>query len=183
MAYKLSILICSTFDRSVYFNNLISIIAPQLTDEVEVLHEIDNREITIGDKRNKLIERSKGEYITFVDDDDEVSKDYVKLILKAIESSPDCCSLNGIYTVNDRNPELFCHSIKYNEWKTTNNTIKYERNPNHLNAIKRSIAVKYKFIPVNNGEDQDWSMRIQGELSTEVEIKEIIYHYKYRSNK
>ena len=185
MEIKLSILICTLKSRFEYFNELMLLLIPQKTSEIEILSEIDSGEMTIGEKRTKLMNLSKGEYIAFIDDDDEVSKDYVSKILKAIESKPDCTSLTGVITHDGINPELFCHSIKYKQWQTNTNNepIKYERNPNHLNAIKRDIAIKYSFIPVNHGEDQDWSMRIQNELKTETEIEGVIYHYKYISNK
>lgn len=180
---KLSILICSLNSRGNYLTNLLALLKQQLTDDVEVIIEKDNGEMTIGEKRNKLVQQAKGKYIAFIDDDDEISRDYVSKILKAIESEPDCCSLTGVITWDDTNPEIFEHSLKYKEWRTTDNPIKYERNPNHLNAIKRSIAIKYDFIPVSHGEDRDWSMRILGDLTTEAQIDGVIYHYKFRTNK
>lgn len=182
---KLSILICSIHSRASYLTNLLAILEPQLTHDVEVLVELDSGESTIGEKRNTLVQAAQGEYISFIDDDDEVSSNYVYKILQAIKSRPDCCSLTGVITWDGNNPEVFEHSIKYPTWKTNSNNepIKYERNPNHLNAIKRSIAIRYDFIPINHGEDRDWSMRIQDELKTESTIDGVIYHYKFVSNK
>ena len=182
---RLSILICSLHNRLNYLTNLLALLRPQLTDDVEVLIEQDNGELTIGEKRTKLLNISKGQYVAFIDDDDEISRDYVSKIITATETNPDCCSLMGVYTINGHEPVLFEHSIKYKQWKTNhpNNPIRYERSPNHLNAIKREIAVKYDFIPVNNGEDRDWSVRIMPELKTESYVDGVIYHYKYRSNK
>jgi glycosyltransferase involved in cell wall biosynthesis len=182
---KLSILILTTPDRLNYLTNLLAILKPQVIDGVEIIIEEDNFEKTIGQKRNNAIEKAKGDYIAFIDSDDEVSSNYVKLILEAINTNPDCCSLKGVITWDGNNPEVFEHSLKYSVWKTNTNNeaIKYERPPNHLNAIKRDIAIKYDFIPVNHGEDQEWSMRIKDALTTERSINEVIYHYKYRSNK
>lgn len=182
---KLSILIPSLKSRANYLTNLMALLKPQVTDDVELIVEVDNGEITIGEKRNKLLKRAKGKYIAFVDDDDEVSKDYISKILEAIEREPDCCSLTGVITFDGVNPKIFEHSLKYSSWRdnSDNEPIKYERNPNHLNAIKKEIAIKYDFIPVNYGEDRDWSMRIFPELKTEATINGVIYHYKYRSNK
>jgi len=41
-------------------------------EEVEVLAYIDNREKTTGYKRNILLERAKGQFVVFVDDDDSL---------------------------------------------------------------------------------------------------------------
>ena len=48
-----------------------------------------------------MIDLSHGEYVVMVDDDDEVSDDYVEQLLKASMSNADCicfkvsCSVNG----------------------------------------------------------------------------------------
>ena len=200
---KLSILIPTTPDREVFLDKLLtdlgtqcdgirfkighisSILIYQMNNDVEVIVYNDNKIVSIGDKRTILLRISKGEYVSCIDSDDEISRDYVSKIMKATETNPDCCSLLGVYTVDGTDPVLFEHSIKYKEWKTNhpNNPIRYERSPNHLNAIKREIAVKYDFIPVNNGEDRDWSVRIMPELKTESYVDGVIYHYKYRTNK
>ena len=181
---KLSILIPTLTTRAEYLTNLIAILQPQLNDDVELVINSDDGTKSIGEKRNELLMRAQGDYICFVDDDDEVSNKYVENILEALKSKPDCCSLTGVITWDDERPELFCHSIKYKEYKTNTNNepIVYERYPNHLNAIKRSIAVKYSFMPIDYGEDTEWATQVfkGGELKVEEEIKEVLYHYKFK---
>lgn len=140
---------------------------------------------SIGEKRNKLLDRALGKYLCFIDSDDWVSNDYVSVVMRAIQSDPDCLSLRGIYTTDGQNPEVFEHSLKYSAWRTTNNTIKYERYPNHLNVIKSDIAKRFRFPDKNFGEDHDWSTLVykSGLLKTEVYIDQVLYHYKYISRK
>jgi glycosyltransferase involved in cell wall biosynthesis len=57
---------------------------------VEVITEVDNKQITTGAKRNNLLNKAQGKYICFIDDDDHISNDYLRLILEAIESDADC---------------------------------------------------------------------------------------------
>lgn len=189
---KLSILIPTIKHREEMFKELFYELRGQInrcgaTGEVEVLFNND-AVATIGAKRNDLLSRSTGEYVCFIDDDDTVSKDYVKLILEAIEKKPDCVSLKGVLTVDGKNPEIFEHSIKYSEWETVDNPtngIKYLRCPNHLNCIKASIAKDYPFVESNFGEDKLWSVDIKesGRLKSEIYIDEVLYHYKYVSDK
>ena len=82
-------------------------------------------------------------------------------------------------------PKYFEHSIKYNEYNTTQNFITYERYPNHLNVIKREIAVQFKFPEINFGEDTDWATQINksGLLKKETYIDQVLYYYNYISNK
>jgi len=139
------------------------------------LVETDNGQQTIGAKRNKLVRKSSGDYISFIDDDDLVSFDYISKILEAVESNPDCCGIEGIVTFHGDNPTLFCHSVKYQNWSDKNGV--YYRSPNHLNPVSRKIAKKVKFPFKNNREDRAYANDIYPFLKTEVYIEEPIYFY------
>lgn len=199
---SLSILIPSIPDRSEMLYNLLEDLNNQIgrgvmRDYVEILTDCRDKNIRIGTKRNDLLNRAKHYFSCFIDDDDEVSDQYIAIILEAIlkynhenGSFPDCTSLRGKYYVDGVFDGGFEHSIKYKEWKTLDALavpypIKYERNPNHLNCIKSSIAKQFKFPETNFGEDHDWSKQLQasGLLKTEVHIPEILYYYKYKSKK
>ena len=173
----LSILICSIVERSSSLDRLLICLKPQLSDNVECLTEIDNKEKPIGAKRNNLIMRACGEYISFIDDDDLVSEDYIAKILNAIQSKPDCVGIEGIITFDGEHPRKFIHSIKCDSWHEKDNV--YYRYPNHLNPIKRSIAREIAFPLINFGEDKQYSDAIRPLLKTEVFIDGPIYHYLY----
>lgn len=182
---KLSILICMTQDRMDFLNRLMNILEPQLLGKpIEVLTNYED--ISIGAKRNSLLEASKGEYVCFIDSDDLVSKDYVSLFEEATINNPDCCSLMGVITFDGSNPEIFEHSIKYNEWRTNDTGgVKYERYVNHLNFIKRSIAIQIKYPDISHGEDRAWSDALRSSMLIHSEscIEKVLYHYEYRSKK
>ncbi len=186
---KLSILIPSLISRAEQLNILRQELNRQAIDyagKVEILTYTDNGEESIGRKRNELLDRAYGEYVCFIDDDDEVSKDYISKVMEAIKWTPDCCSLIGCRTVDGENPEIFEHSIRYKEYKTNKvGAVTYERYPNHLNVIKSSIAKKFRFPEISYGEDTDWATQIfeSGLLKQEIEIKGVIYHYQFKSNK
>ena len=161
---RLSILVCSLESRADKLDRLMGALTPQLTTEVEVLTHVDAGEASIGKKRNELMEAALGDYVTYVDDDDMVSEDYVEKILTGI-----------IYFANGRSA-IFDHSIEHEEWKTGPDGI-YYRTPNHLNAIKRSIASKVVFEDLNFGEDKRFSDKVKPFLRTEVRIPGEIYYY------
>ena len=185
----LSILVCSLFEREHFLNTLYEEFKKQISNEnvnVEVVVVVTDKTISIGEKRNWLLDRAEGEYLCFFDDDDMPTPNYIKLLMKALESKQDCCSLKGIITFDGQNPEVFEHSIKYREWKTTtNDNPKYERPPNHLNAIKSTIAKRFRFPEINHGEDSQWSEAIfkSGLIQTEAYIEEVLYNYLYISKK
>jgi len=181
LEYKLSILIPISEKHAQQGKVLIDFLKEQATDEVEIIPYLNKGEKTKGFYRNELMSWSKGEYLCFVDADDVVSKDYVSTLLYGIKSGPDCISLRGEYSVNGVFDGVFEHSIKYQEWKTTSNKVKYERNPNHLNCIKSSIAKQFKFRELNHGEDYHWSMDVfnSGLLKKEFYVDKVLYYYNY----
>ncbi len=187
----LSILICSLSNRHESLETLLDILDNQKNDQVEILIEKDNGTMTIGDKRNILLKRAQGEYICFVDDDDLVSGDYISKILEATKSNPDCCGIEGLIflrprirvqmgqprrgTRGERVQRKFIHSIKYEKW--FEESCIYYRCPNHLNPVKRELALQVMFLPLNSSEDKDYSIRLLPLLKTETYIKGIIYNY------
>lgn len=142
-------------------------------------HETD----AIGVKRNRLLQAAYGEYVCFIDDDDNIAENYIKLVRGGIDNNTDCCSLLGIITFDGHRPQEFRHSIKYKRYEEVDGV--FLRYPNHLNTIRTSIAKKFTFPETNHGEDTDWATQIfnSGLLKTEHEIKDILYYYLYKTVK
>lgn len=173
---KLSILICSLKGREGMLRNLMSILRGQMTNDVEILVEKNNRKITIGAKRNILLGRARGDYVVFVDDDDRISGNYISKILNAISTLPDCVGIEGeIHFKKKGITRKFIHSIQYDKWFESRGI--YYRCPNHLNPVKREIALKIAFPNVSKREDEHYSLRIRLLLKTEVYIKGTVYFY------
>lgn len=177
---KLSILICTVPGREDFLNRLLGILTEQGGDYEILINATDK---TIGEKRNELLNAAVGEYVAFIDDDDKVSDNYVNLVMAGIDKGVDCCSLNGLITFDGQNPRKFIHSIKYKSWYENDGI--YYRCVNHLNCVKKSIALQIGFPNKNHGEDRDYSIRLSesGLLKTEHWIDETLYMYEYRSNK
>lgn len=180
----LSVLICTLEERKESFERLYNklhnqINANHLSDHVEILFFRDNRENSIGFKRNALLQQSKAEYVCFADDDDDVHDLYIPLIFMKLMQKPDCVSLVGIMTTQGRNPTKFIHSLQYNNYRTENGV--HLRPPNHLNPIKRSIAIQFAFPENNYGEDHAWTLALAQSklLKTEAVIDIPYYFYQY----
>lgn len=152
--------------------------------KIELIAIRDNKQMIIGDKRQKLLERAKGDYIVFVDDDDWLADDYIDQALKAIEQKPDCignlihCDMEGKY-------ESAIGSYKYRDWADHVDGYRYVRNIYHMSIVRRDLALKAGFRPMNHGEDYDYCMRLQKELdkvnATEVFIDKQMYFYRYKA--
>lgn len=181
MVIKLSILIATMPNRLNSFQSIIIELQRQLIEtgfhkEVEIISD-SCMEYNIGTKRNKLLYRAKGEYIVFIDDDDEVSNNYISLILEAINHKADCIGISGYMTTNNEDKRIWHISKEYQSWYEHDNI--YYRTPNHISPVLRILALQVGFPEISYGEDFDYSMRLLPLLKTEIKIQEQLYYYKY----
>lgn len=187
-----SILIPTITERAAVFERIYTKLKHQiaqqhLEQQIEIIYFRDHKGAhNVGYKRNLLLAQSRGKYTCFVDDDDDVHDDYIKMIYEKLQSDPDCVSLTGIISfkgVAHKKPRKFIHSIRYKSYFTSPELV-YYRPPNHLNPIRRSIAIQFKFPEQNTLEDTDWAMQIcrADVLKTEAEIKTPYYFYLFDIN-
>ena len=186
---QLSVLIPTLHSRKYYFENITKVLLNQKSElefpgEVEILSYIDRREKTTGFKRNALIEQSKGKFVVFVDDDDELDVEYLSLIISAIKENPeiDAIGIRGMYSEDGKTQQPFETSLAHN-WEFKNGW--YYRTINHISPIKREHAISVKFPNKVIGEDYEYTMKLKatGLLKKEVVIKKPIYFYNFVSNK
>lgn len=187
---KLSILIASIIERNDYLARNLYRFDKQIKengfeDVVELVVIVDNKEMSIGKKRQSLLEKSKGEWVVFFDDDDKPSENYIRLIMEAIMSDPDadCCGINGVMTTNGSNLQTWVHRLGMT-WigdgrKKLRSGFDYERNIIHFNPVKREKALAAGFKDMRFGEDKDYSDRLNKLLKKEVFIAEPLFHYQY----
>lgn len=179
----LSVCICTIESRKQTFDNLCRILLDYSNYyNVEILSLCDNKEITVGKKRNLLVLACKGQFISFIDDDDIVAPCYFEKIYEATKFFPDVIGIEGVYTENGINPRNFSHSLKYNTWFERADGLLC-RCPNHLNPIRSDLVKRIKFPEKNFGEDKDFSLNIYPLLKNEVYINTPIYFYLYNQNK
>lgn len=176
---KLSILICTTYDRRPLFNVLYEHILAQCTDEVEVLFEEDNKEISVGAKRQKLLDRAQGDYVVFHDSDDWCPDYYVDEILKAISKEPD--SIGFEISCTGTEGKTASASNKWKDWKDNEGGFDYVRTPYQKTPVKREIALAIGYKDMRWGEDFDYSKRLKqsGLIKSEVYIPKVMYMYRY----
>ena len=183
----LSILVPTLSCRGELFRRLATDLQRQIEQrgiagEVEVLSLVDDGEQPTGTKRNELLQQARGAFVVFVDDDDEVSPNYVSLICDAIVRRPDadCIGIRGEITFRGRHRREFVHSIRYHDYSSSGGV--YTRPPYHLNPMRREIAAAYRFRDVYYSEDIDWAFQIRAarRLRNEEFVNEILYYYRSR---
>lgn len=149
-------------------------------NEVEVLSLKDNKEITIGEKRENLYKLANGLYSWQIDDDDLIAPNAIELILNAIKNNPEVpcitfrekCMMNGVYKSSN-------HSIRYSQWMDNQDGFDYVRSPFCKDVIRTDIARSVPFPHIRYNEDEQWSKALYPLLTDEIHIDEELYHYIY----
>lgn len=182
--YDVSILICTIPSRRHMFIDLwnsIQTLKQTSSLSIEVIYD-DSVGISIGQKRNTLLDKALGIYCAFIDDDDKITEDYFKVIEDS-RLKYDCIVLNGIMYIDGKKDKPFYHSLKYDKWFDDEKG--YYRNPNHLNPILTSIVKKIRFPQTNFGEDHDFSKRLleSGLVKSEYSHDKVQYLYMFVSKK
>lgn len=183
---KLSILIPTLKERAHMLSCLLVSLEKEKTEDVEVLIDDSPRHITTGHKRNLLIERATGEYIWFIDDDDEIVEGALTKVLKAIESGADVIGIDG-YMTTDGAKRIDWEIRLGHPYKAIQRDGKevYLRFPNHITPMKRDKVKKFKFPDKTVFEDYEWAKYINDSkvLKTQAVVDGFVYHYKCRSKK
>lgn len=183
---RLSILIPTLSSRASILARLIKKLETQImalgpTPEVEVLIFEDNKQNSVGAKRSKLLQEAQGEFVVFVDDDDDISNDYVYQFMRAIKDNPgiDCIGMRGVITTNGQDPRQVVYSVKNRDHCESGGV--YYRPPSHLTPIRRTIAARYMYADRSFGEDSDWAKRVMRDrvLHKEFFVDKVLYHYQF----
>ena len=181
----LTILIPTVVGREAEVDRLIGNIDLQFSilgvhNEVEVIQLKDNKEITIGEKRERLYKMANGLFSWMIDDDDAIAPDAIQNILAVIIDNPhipcitfrENCMMNGEYKSSN-------HSIKYEKWSDNFDGYDYVRCPFYKDVIRTDIAQSVPFEYVRYNEDEKFSMAIKPLLTDEAHIDKEIYFYIY----
>jgi glycosyltransferase involved in cell wall biosynthesis len=192
MTPRLTILIATVPERHEQLSALLDVLGPQAAPfkgEVEII--LDQRPkanqpegVSIGQKRNDLLQRANGDYIVYFDDDDMPEAFYLRDIMEALEKDPDCVGQVIKMTINGMPSDLCIHSLRYPTWSirplpSDNFGNAWQRNVTHRNPVRRSIALQVGFPDQTFGEDKVYSDRVTQLCESEVFIERPAFTYQY----
>jgi glycosyltransferase involved in cell wall biosynthesis len=146
---------------------------------VEVIALRDNRRCGIGEARNKLLRAAGGRYITFLDDDDDLSDDYFRQVL------PYCCGAADVISYDQR-------AIVDGAEGRINCRLGHELEPFRPGAVtkrppwfwcvwRRELACAYAVPQVRAQEDVLWLRHLWAEAETEAHIPQVLHRYNFSS--
>jgi hypothetical protein len=193
---KLSVLMLSIPSRNAQmvflFNKLQNQVAALSEPQsVELLVLTDNCSKSIADKRNDLLRASRGRYIAYLDDDDDVADGYFFKLIGCIDSHEftDCITFKQ-HCLIDGQPMLVDFGIGNAHGELVRDQfggfMDIKRPPYHMCLWKRELALSEDFKAVYsvNGqstEDIDWLLRLYPKVQTETHIDAVLHYYIYNS--
>lgn len=180
---KLSILIPTVPSRLHHFFPYITEKLERQTKgrkDIEIIGLYDNKRMKLGDKRNYLLSIARGQYLTFVDDDDDIADTYIQDIMNILDtnSNVDCIVYDVINDI-DNYLQLYCrygieyeYNRKHNDW--------YGK-PAHTHVWRSEIAKQCFFPSETFGEDMDWVAQAWPKIVNQVRIDKVLYYYNYNT--
>jgi glycosyltransferase involved in cell wall biosynthesis len=163
-----------------YHYLMAQVLYDQFDDQVEILVDMDQRQVSIGAKRQRMIENAKGEYVVQIDSDDWVPDFYVKTIMESLEERPDCVGHQIECSGTPGKTESV--SIRYSEWCEKRHGYDYIRTPYPKVPIKRDICLVVGYKDQRYGEDHNFAIRLKesGLIKNEIYIDQVLYFYRYK---
>lgn len=155
---------------------------PSPTD-VEILCFIDNKRRSIGYKRESLVYIARGNYLGFVDDDDDVEDCYIEEAINAINASPnvDVITFKEKVYLNGYGPYFLTFELGY----PVNDPVQKEnakRPPWHSCFWKRQIAQQFHFPDLMAEEDWAWASQCNAVAKTSRHINKFMKTYRWDEN-
>jgi glycosyltransferase involved in cell wall biosynthesis len=189
---KLSILMLSIPSRMLNFTSLVNKITSQIgdRDDVEILSLFDNKSLHIYEKRNELMKIARGSHIAWLDDDDDVSDDYIIKITEAIEANPDAdvISFNQLCFLDGKEGRIFAKMGNPQEpmMPHPTDTQRYRdtlRMPWHWCVWRRDLAATESFklkydrgLDGQSEEDIDWLNRLYPKVKKSIYLEDSWLH-------
>ena len=195
---KWSILVCGLLNR--FPQDVMAQLRHQTAghDDIEVLAFYDNKKRPVGAKRNLLLSAARGEYISFVDDDDRLSDTYVSRIYGLLGQADVIVFGHDAHLIRENVLHRCRYSIKFRERKleavvdpTTGDTMvedgrlvmAYAGPPAHTHVWRSTIAKGVLFPMKNWQEDVAWCDVMVRRVQSEVIVEDTLYFYLMDSEK
>lgn len=191
----LSILIPSIPEREDKLSRLLSYLFAQC-DDLNKCHPIlgnavimwdDSKRflqggLSIGKKRQSLLDRAEGKYLCFLDDDEDIAPNYVETLVRLCQHNADVITFRNL-TTTDHYWTVVDMSLNYHVNDQASPNFITRRRPWHICPVKSEFAKLYHFEDINYGEDFDWMSKVLTHCTTEAHTDAVLHMYRHSSIK
>lgn len=147
--------------------------------QVEVISLIDNKKISIGSKRERLKNMASGKYFCFVDDDDDITEDYIRELLPVcVDEDVDVITFDTLASIDGKEGRIHASMNNQKNNQFIPGKITY-RKPSHVNAWLTSKFKQYQFSDSMYGEDFDFCNQCYPHIHTGYRIDKVLHHYVF----
>jgi hypothetical protein len=177
-----TILVATVGQRQDRLRNLLAGLLPQTEPHdgrVTVCALYNHGERPLGDVRQSLVEHATSDYVSFVDDDDELPSYHVQRVLDCADGEVDYVGWRMQTYVDNKKLLPTIHSLRFNRWFS--NRRGHYRDISHLNPIRRELALKADFRRDAPPEDVSWSSQLRGLVKNECYVDDVMYVYRSSS--
>lgn len=190
----LSILIPTIPERGEMFTKLYNEVMNQVAymrtvhpslGEIEVLVDDSKRfldgGLSIGKKREALVQRASGKYLCFLDDDDWISPDYLETLVRMCNEGshiggPDVCVFNSFCELGNYwmlvTMDLIFHNQDSGPGVIT-------RRPWHICPVRSEIAKRIPFNDISYAEDWAWMEQVLAGCEKQAKSDRILHKYHH----
>lgn len=155
----------------------------EVNKHIELIGLRDNKEISVGLKRQRLLEMAKGEFVSGFDSDDFPHPDYIHDIFFALCSNAvidhvgflEACDIDG-----EKSLSIF--SIRHKQWGENIDGYDHVRCANPKSVIRRTKALQVGYEDLRFGEDRIFSEAVTPLLESEIFIDKPLYNYIHISS-
>lgn len=189
--FILSILIPTIPSRKKRFDDLfqylweqrenLEVVHPSM-EKVEILYDSSSAfldgGLSIGHKRQGLLENSTGKYVCFLDDDETIAPNYVESLVRLCRQNADVVTFRAMARLG-----FFWALVdmrlayKVNDQITPEHTVR--RPPWHMCPVISKYAKLYDFNDKNNAEDFEWMEKVLRHCTTEAHTDKILFQYNH----
>jgi hypothetical protein len=156
--------------------------------DIEVITLMDNKNMSVGQKRTRLFGMAKGRYTCLIDDDDDVTKDFIEIMREKITDDLDVdviCYHQLASLINK--PWIIKTSLEYDkihpyeqaQIDIEGNPMPCHRPPWHWCAWKTEFAKKIPFGDSNTQEDTLFVIQAAEQAKTQLVIDRIMCRYNW----
>jgi hypothetical protein len=186
-----SILVPTLPERSQLFTGLFNELYSQLTfmqtvhptlGDIEILVDDSKRfldgGLSIGKKREALVQRAEGRYCWFLDDDETIAPNYLETLVRLCNLNRDVCTFRAIGKL-DNYWAVYDMSL-YNTWNEPSTFEKIVvRMPWHVCPVRTRYAKQCSFPDTSYGEDWEWMEQVLKHCKSEAHTDAVLLQYNH----